>query len=91
MYLFLHFTSSYFSSSFNSTLVHFFCNISFLLCSLFQMSGPIKEKDGRVRHFKGVGETVPQDTSLGNSLCKLNSCYFSLTDELRWLTTVLMN
>ncbi|XP_020627519.1 G patch domain and KOW motifs-containing protein-like isoform X2 [Orbicella faveolata] len=28
------------------------------------VSGPIKEKDGRVRHFKGVGETVPQDTSL---------------------------
>lgn len=33
------------------------------------MSGPIKEKDGRVRHFKGVGETVPQETSLGNPLC----------------------
>lgn len=28
------------------------------------MSGPIKEKDGRVRHFKGVSETVPQETSL---------------------------
>ncbi|XP_078342048.1 G-patch domain and KOW motifs-containing protein-like isoform X2 [Oculina patagonica] len=26
------------------------------------MSGPIKEKDGRVRHFKGVGETVLQET-----------------------------
>jgi len=35
------------------------------------MSGPIKEKDGRVRHFKGVGETVPKHTSLGNSLCKV--------------------
>jgi len=37
------------------------------------MSGPIKEKDGRVRHFKGVGETVPKHTSLGNSLCKVYS------------------
>lgn len=27
-------------------------------------SGAIKEKDGRVRHFKGVGETVPQESSL---------------------------
>ena len=32
------------------------------------MSGPIKEKDGRVRHFKGVDETVSQDASLGNNI-----------------------
>ncbi|XP_068759419.1 G-patch domain and KOW motifs-containing protein-like [Montipora capricornis] len=27
-------------------------------------SGPIKEKDGRVRHFKGLGEEVQQETSV---------------------------
>ncbi|CAH3149036.1 unnamed protein product [Pocillopora meandrina] len=27
-------------------------------------SGAIKEKDGRVRHFKGVGEALPQESSL---------------------------
>jgi len=55
------------------------------------VSGPIKEKDGRVRHFKGVGETVPQDTSLGNSLCKFNSCHVSLTDMLKPFITVVCN
>ena len=29
------------------------------------MSGPIKEKDGRIRHFKGVGENVESETTLG--------------------------
>ena len=31
------------------------------------MSGPIKEESGRVRHYKGVGEQVQQETSLGKS------------------------
>ena len=66
-----------------ATSVSFFYDISVLLCSLFQVSGPIKEKDGRVRHFKGVSETVPQETSLGNSLCKFNPYYVSLIGELR--------
>ena len=36
-----------------------------LLYFLLQKSGPIKEKDGRVRHFKGLGEEVQQETSVG--------------------------
>ena len=31
------------------------------------MSGPIKEESGRVRHYKGVGEQVQLETSLGKS------------------------
>lgn len=30
-------------------------------------TGPIKERDGRVRHFKGLGEEVQQETSLDYS------------------------
>ena len=41
-----------------------------LFCFLFfncQMGGPIKEKDGRVRHVKGVGEKVAEEKELGKS------------------------
>ena len=37
----------------------------FYIYFLLQKSGPIKEKDGRVRHFKGLGEEVQQETSVG--------------------------
>ena len=30
-----------------------------------QIQGPIKEKDGRVRHIKGVGEQTREELSLG--------------------------
>lgn len=45
------------------------CKINEIDCflSYSQISGPIKERDGRVRHFKGLGEQVQRETSLGNT------------------------
>ena len=38
-----------------------------VLIFLLQNTGPIKERDGRVRHFKGLGEEVQQETALGKT------------------------
>ena len=59
----------------NAVCINIFCakgvvsycvNLSYFVFRL-QMSGPIKEESGRVRHYKGVGEQVQQETSLGKS------------------------